>query len=219
MTTSPKAPISRTEAVPQLVAATGGAVMVGVLFLIMPGELIVGANWLPLAVVIILSVPALGLLFFSESGAVHRLIRPFTLTLLGLLTLALIASLILLIHGLQVITRGADLLKPAALLWAINVVIFAIWYWEVDGDGPIGRHRRRHEAADFQFPQQAGGNTTQWVPAYIDYLFLAFCTATALSPADTLPLTRRVKLLMMAESIGSMLILVMLIARSINIIH
>ncbi|MBA3823849.1 MAG: hypothetical protein H0X24_08105 [Ktedonobacterales bacterium] len=221
MTTKPNAkPISRSESLPQLVAALGGSLMVALLYLIMPRELIVGPNWLALAAVIILAVPALSLLLFSESGIEHRLIRPFTLTILSLLTLALITSLALLIHELVVITPGAglDLLKPAVLLWASNVVIFAIWYWEVDGGGFIGRHHRRHEAADFRFPQQDGGNTTHWVPGYIDYLFLAFSTATAFSPADTVPLTRRAKLLMMGESIGSMVILVMLIARSINII-
>ena len=74
-----------------------------------------------------------------------------------------------------------------------------------------------HEAADFQFPQQLGGNTSGWAPDFIDYLFLAFCSATALSPADTMPLTRAAKLLMMCEAIISLLIIVLLVARAVNI--
>ncbi|MDE3231027.1 MAG: hypothetical protein KGO05_14200, partial [Chloroflexota bacterium] len=69
----------------------------------------------------------------------------------------------------------------------------------------------------FLFPQQQGGNKTGWRAGFVDYLFLAFCSATALSPADTDPLTRRAKLLMMIEAITSMLVLVLLLARFVNI--
>ena len=218
MTLSASQPYTRSEAVPQLVAATGGSLLVGLLYLIMPPHLVVGPNWLALALVVAFSAPALGFLFFAEPGPRHHFIRPFTLTLLVLLTATLVASIILLVVKLAFIQRGLDLLKPAVLLWIINILVFAIWYWEVDGNGPAGRHKLAHEAADFLFPQQNGGNKRHWVPGFLDYLFLAFCTATALSPADTVPLTPRAKMLMMSESIGSMLILVMLIARSINII-
>ncbi len=213
-------PISRSEALPQLVAATGGSLMVGILYLIMPSSLIFGPNWLPLVLVLALASPALALLFFAEQGMAHRLIRPFTLTLLGFLTAALLVSVGLLVHGLTASQPlpGRALLKPAALLWVISIGVFAVWYWEVDGDGPVGRHRRRHQAIDFQFPQQSDGNTAQWVPAYIDYFFLAFSTATAFSAADSVPLTPRAKVLMMAESSISLLILVMIVARSVNIL-
>jgi uncharacterized membrane protein len=74
-----------------------------------------------------------------------------------------------------------------------------------------------HQAADFQFPQQVGGNQSKWEAGFIDYLFLAFCFATALSPADTPPLTRRAKLQMMVQALISLVIVVVLIGRSINI--
>ncbi len=103
-------------------------------------------------------------------------------------------------------------------LWVSNVLVFASWYWEVDGDGPVKRHRSGHQAADFQFPQQQGGNRTGWRAGFVDYLFLAFCSATALSPADTMPLTRRAKLLMMVEAMLSMLVLLLIVARFTNVV-
>jgi len=67
------------------------------------------------------------------------------------------------------------------------------------------------------FPQQVDGNSTKWAPHFVDYLFLAFTDATALSPADTFPLTRPAKALMMIEAVLSMIIIVLLAARAVNI--
>jgi len=103
-------------------------------------------------------------------------------------------------------------------IWAMNVLVFGVWYWETDGGGPATRHRNGHRAVDFQFPQQMGGDPGRWKPGFVDYVFLAFCSATALSPADTMPLTRQAKLLMMAEALISMTVLVVLVGRSVNIL-
>ena len=211
--------IDATPDIPQLVAAGIGALMVGMLYLVLPPTLTLGFNWLVLVATLVLLAPALVIVLMPEHGPTHHLVRKFTLCLLFVLTAALLGSLGLLIHILPTLDKGGlSLLKPAVLLWSCNVLIFAIWYWEMDGDGPIHRRKHHHEAADFQFPQQVGGNDKSWVPGFVDYLFLAFCSATALSPADTMPLTRRAKLLMMAEAMISMLILVLLVSRSINII-
>jgi uncharacterized membrane protein len=94
--------------------------------------------------------------------------------------------------------------------------MFSEWYWEMDGGGPVGRHHRGHMAQDFLFPQQQDGKS--FAPGFVDYVFLAFCFATAFSPADTVPLTQRAKLLVMAEALLSMLIITLLIARSVNIL-
>lgn len=107
-------------------------------------------------------------------------------------------------------------MRAGALLWLSNILIFAVWYWEIDGDGPLHRHQRGHPAIDFMFPQQATGKP--FAPGFVDYLFLAFCFATALSPADTAPLTARAKLLMMGEALVSIAIIVLLVARSVNIL-
>lgn len=110
------------------------------------------------------------------------------------------------------------LLQTAVLLWVANVLVFALWYWEVDGGGPKKRHRHGHRAADFMFPQQADGNTSGWVPHFLDYLFVAFTGATALSPTDTYPLTRVAKGLMMVEALNAIVILAIIIGRIVNIL-
>jgi uncharacterized membrane protein len=104
----------------------------------------------------------------------------------------------------------------AALLWFFNILVFALWYWELDGGGPWKRHLSGHQAADFLFPQQVSGNS--WVPHFLDYLFLAFTGATALSPADTFPLSRLAKTLMMIEAILSLTVVAVLAARAVNIL-
>jgi hypothetical protein len=206
--------------VPQLVAASIGALLVGGLYLELPEKLSLGPSWLPLVAGGVLLTPALFIVFSTDHHEpVHHLIRRFTLSLLAILTAALLGSLGLLIHNIAFISKGVDLLKPAVLLWSCNVLIFGIWYWEMDGGGPIHRRRNGHGAVDFQFPQQSGGKPEKgWFPGFIDYLFLAFCSATALSPADTMPLSRRAKLMMMSEAIISMVILALLVSRSVNII-
>ena len=121
---------------------------------------------------------------------------------LGVSTLALIVGVALLILSLPTDTHATNLLRTAALLWAFNILVFALWYWEVDGGGPWKRHLAGHRAADFLFPQQATGE--HWAPHFLDYLFVAFTGATALSPADTYPLTRLSKMLMMTSSSSAM---------------
>jgi uncharacterized membrane protein len=107
-------------------------------------------------------------------------------------------------------------LRAGVLLWLSNILVFAVWYWEIDGDGPVHRHQRGHPAADFLFPQQSMDRP--FAPGFVDYLFLAFGFATALSPADTAPLTPRAKLLMMSEALISITIIALLVARSVNIL-
>ena len=68
------------------------------------------------------------------------------------------------------------------------------------------------------FPQQANRNDGTWAPQFVDYLFVAFTGATALSPADTYPLTPTAKLLMMTEAMLSLIIIVLLAARAVNIL-
>ena len=138
--------------------------------------------------------------------------------MLGIVTLALAISILLLIISLPTNKHATDLLGSAAVLWSVNVLVFALWYWEIDGGGPWQRHQAGHQAADFMFPQQANGNDGSWAPHFLDYLFLAFTGSTALSPADTFPLTRPAKTLMMIEAMLSLTIIVLLAARAVNIL-
>ncbi|MBA2278466.1 MAG: DUF1345 domain-containing protein, partial [Chloroflexia bacterium] len=114
-----------------------------------------------------------------------------------------------------------ELLRDAALLWLGNVLTFALWYWELDGGGPTGRHHQRYQSTDFLFPQvvMGGERAARWQPGFIDYLFLAFTFSTALSPADTAVLSRRAKALVIVQALLSIVVLVVLAARAVNTIR
>ncbi len=201
----------------QIVVATVGALLIGALYIALPEQLTLGPSWLLLVVeAALLALPLVAVVFLRRALA-HRVARGLALGLLAVVTVSVVGSVALLVNDLGGFQRGPDLLRTAATLWGINVLAVAVWYWEIDGNGPMSRLKAGHEAADFQFPQQIGGNTSGWAPGFVDYLFLAFCSATALSPADTMPLTRRAKLLLMCEAIISLLIIVLLVARAVNI--
>lgn len=193
-----------------------GILAAGILYLALPEQLIVGPTWLLLAIEIVLLLPVV-ITLLTGRGLSQKAMRAFILVLLGILTLALAIGVTLLISTLSKNTHGNILLRSAALLWCSNVLVFGLWYWQLDGGGPLKRHLSQHQAADFMFPQQAEGNTSGWVAHFVDYLFLAFTGATALSPADTYPLTRPAKGLMMVEAILSMTIIIILVGRAVNI--
>jgi uncharacterized membrane protein len=109
--------------------------------------------------------------------------------------------------------EGPRLLASGVSIWLTNVLTFALLYWEVDGGGPERRLRDPAGRRDFAFP---GDLKT---PRYAEYLFLAFNTATAFSPTDTMPLTTRVRMMMMVESAVSLMALAIVAARAINIMH
>ena len=203
----------------QFLLETLAALAIGVAFLGLPDTLTVGPNWLALAISAAVLLPLLVTAFVHPLN--HELARILRAGLQVLLTAALLSSVGLLVSHLAdtnllgVIGAGG-LLRAGALLWISNILIFSVWYWELDGDGPVHRHQRGHPATDFLFPQQATGH--HFAPGFVDYLFLAFCFATALSPADTAPLTHRAKLLMMAEALISIAIIALLVARSVNIL-
>jgi hypothetical protein len=194
-----------------------GILAIGVLYAVLPPHLRIGPNWLLLAIEVVFLLPLL-VAMLARRGPSYGTIRTLLLILLGIITLALAIGVTLLIITLPHDTHAATLLSSAALLWCFNILVFALWYWEIDGGGPLKRHLSGHQAADFMFPQQVNGNDKAWVPHFLDYLFLAFTGATALSPADTVPLTRTAKALMMMEAMLSLTIVVLLAARAVNIL-
>lgn len=198
-------------------AAIIGILVLGVLYIVLPDRLTIGPKWLLLVVEVILLLPIV-LSRITRRTLSHRTIRILAMAVLAAVTLALASGVALLIITLPENRQAKDLLRSAVLLWCFNILVFALWYWEIDGGGPLKRHQAGHQAADFMFPQQANGNPGNWVPFFLDYLFLAFTGATALSPADTFPLTRKAKGLMMVEAVLSMAILVLLAARAVNIL-
>jgi hypothetical protein len=195
-------------------AAAIGIIALGFIYLALPDKLRIGPSWLLLAIEAVLLIP----IIFFHGHFSQTTIRTLALILLGILTAALAGIIVLLILTLSSSTKGVTLLRSAGLIWFFNIIVFALWYWEIDGGGPLKRHMSGHKAADFMFPQQADGNTGNWVPHFIDYLFVAFTGATALSPADTYPLTRTAKMLMMIEAVLSMTVIILLAARAVNIL-
>lgn len=113
------------------------------------------------------------------------------------------------------------LLLSAVALWVTNILVFALWYWRLDAGGPHERERvPGHKEGAFLFPQMNLGTISDpnWSPNFVDYLFLAFNTSTALSPTDTPALSRWAKILMMIQATISLTILALLAARAVNIL-
>jgi uncharacterized membrane protein len=188
---------------------------VGALYTVISTELTPGPRLLVPALVALL----VAAIMTAHGGGHQRLARRFALALVALVTVAVATSaLLLILVSLGGGTPASALLGDAALIWAMNVVTFAVWYWEIDGGGPASRHRDRHDSEDFLFPQMAwGGNAARgWSPGFVDYLFLAFNTSTAFSPTDTAVLSRRAKVLTMAQSLVSLAVVAVLIGRAVN---
>ena len=203
------------EVVVPSLAALVAILLTGLLYLVLPPHVIIGPNWLLLVVEGVFVVP-LVIDVMTAWDLSHTARRMLVLVPLGVSTLALVASVALFVLTLPTDTHATNLLRAAALLWSFNILVFALWYWEVDGGGPWKRHLAGHRAVDFLFPQQAAGQ--RWAPHFLDYLFVAFTGATALSPADTYPLTRLAKMLMMFEAVLSLTVIGILIARAVNIL-
>lgn len=191
--------------------------LIGVLFIVLPARITFGPSWLLLVLEALLLTPSLATALVARRHLPFRIARGLAVTLTILVTGDLILSVGAMVRNLPTL-RGAPLLETGATLYSINVLVFAAWYWEIDHGGPIKRMISKRVAVDFQFPQHASGNPQRWLPGFIDYLFLAFCTSTALSPADTMPLTWRAKLLMMMQSIIALIVLAIIVGRSINVL-
>jgi uncharacterized membrane protein len=132
----------------------------------------------------------------------------------ALLVVAVISSLL---QGQE--KSGSELLLKGASVWSTNVVAFGIAYWALDRGGPVRRLRRNPPLPDFQFPQMENPQLAprDWQPALVDYLYVSFTNSIAFSPTDAMPLTRRAKRLMLAESSLSALIVLLVTARAVNI--
>ena len=202
------------EVVPS-VASLVALLLTGLLYIALPPNVIIGPNWILLVIEAAFVIP-LVIDFLSPFNFSHMIRRLLVLVSLGMSTLALFSGVVLFILTLPTDRHATNLLRSAALLWCFNILVFALWYWEVDGGGPWQRHLSGHQAADFLFPQQVNG--ASWAPQFFDYVFLAFTGATALSPADTYPLTRPAKSLMMIEAVLSLALVGIVIARAINIL-
>jgi uncharacterized membrane protein len=104
-------------------------------------------------------------------------------------------------------------------MWCLNVLVFALWFWELDSGGPRARLNAKPTDRDFLFPQQSKPDWAGWRPLFLDYLSLSFTTATAFNPTDAMPFSRWAKMLMLVESAASLLLAIMVVARAVNILR
>jgi uncharacterized membrane protein len=191
------------------------------LYLTLPERLSVG----PGVVFPIVAVLALLPLTVADAqGRSHPALRALALTLLGFTAAANGASLVLLVRELLARTAhmsGRQLLAGALTVWLANVIVFALWYWELDRGGPRRREADGGDTPDFLFPQMTDGKELMpgWQPAFSDYLYFSSTNATAFSPTDTMPITGIAKLLMSLQSLSSFVLVVLVTARAVNILN
>lgn len=175
--------------------------------------------------------PAVTAVLLVASAAVYRseldepslAMRWLARGLVGVLVLADVLYLVALVRGvfLKSPLDPVGLLLAGVVLWAVDIAVFALAYWEIDGGGPEDRARGRRRLPDLVFPQQQadqeGLAPTGWKPDFVDYLYVSVTAATAFSPTDAMPYSRTAKLLMGLESTISFAIFAMLVARAVNV--
>jgi hypothetical protein len=188
-----------------------------------PGQLTVVPGWI-LAVV---TGCLLALIVLFHRAGNEQLNEVFSYVMLSAIALVMVSSLAVLIYRLPLHKDApVDLLRAASALWVGNILVFASWYWRLDGGGPNVRDKLVvHVDGAFLFPQMTMDPDLKktmgedlWSPGFVDYLFLAFNTSTAFSPTDVPVLTRWAKILMMIQSLISLTTLALLAARAVNIL-
>lgn len=116
--------------------------------------------------------------------------------------------------------NGRELILAAINIYLTNIIIFALWYWEMDGGGPGERQRIARYEQDFMFPQNQHESYKhpEWKPLFTDYLYVSSTNAMAFSPTDTMPLSRRAKMLMLIQASVSLITIALVAARAVNIL-
>jgi uncharacterized membrane protein len=191
-----------------------------VLYVALPDKLTLGPTWLlpalegVLLVALVVASPRPDMRYMPRR-------RNLAIALIGLVSAANLVSLLLLVHYLLKGGKagGHPLILSGVVLWATNVLIFSLWYWELDRGGPAQRKTEPGEP-DFLFPQMTDDSWTpkNWQPVFVDYMYVSLTNATAFSPTDTMPLTPRAKVLMGVQSLASLLTIGLVVARAVNIL-
>jgi uncharacterized membrane protein len=213
------------------------AVLVGLaLYLLLPSSFAPVLRWILSGAVLALLLPLVALnprRMSRETAWSRGLGIAFALLLLGANQVALGQLVVRLVGGAE--HPGSDgpaLLLAALQVWVVNVIAFALVYWELDRGGPVAR---RHDAradlppADFRFPQDEdhdavaevasrSSRESDWMPGYVDYLYFSASNQMAFSPTDTMPLSHRAKLLMAAQAFIGFALLALVIARAVSLL-
>ena len=196
----------------------------GLLRLALPTELRAGeASWLMLLVVAVL----LGILIIGDPGRIDRdstWLRIMTGSLIGLITLANSIAAVRLVASIITtapFTSDANvLLESGGAVWATNLIVFGLWFWDLDRGGAAARARRTSKRPAFLFPEMTNPDFVRpdWYPKFVDYLHLSFSTATAFSPTDVSPIKAWAKLMMLIEDAISLVVALLVVARAVNIL-
>lgn len=154
----------------------------------------------------------------KEKPSITHLRRSVALILIAVITVTNLTSLLLVINDLfhPGVVEGKDLIVSAVSIYVTNIIIFGLWYWELDSDGSSD-----NLPADFLFPQMTVSGDKyykEWSPTFFDYLYLSATNATNFSPNDTVPLTHRAKLLTMIQTILSLTIIALVVTRAVSIL-
>src|SRR6266568_3772223 len=194
---------------------------IGAIYLALPRDLVIGPIWLLPTVIVVLLVPTV----VSHRVGRRSLNRILGLIINGITTLALIGSVILLVRFLPTHRESPlQLLRSGGLLWLTNVIVFALWYWRLDGGGPTLRQKqRKFGSKSFLFPQMQVPHDERpefacahWHPRFVDYLFVAFTQSSTFGPTDAPLLARWAKVLAMIQILISLSIVVLLISAAVG---
>ena len=219
MTRSPEH-IDKPEPRGQVIAAV---LAIGAIYLALPSNLVVGPIWLLPTVIVVLLVPTV----VSHRVGKYSLNRTLGMLINAITTVALIASVILLVRWLPGHRESPlQLLRSGGLLWLTNVIVFALWYWRLDGGGPtLRRKQKRFGSTSFLFPQMQIPHDERpefacahWRPRFIDYLFVAFTQSSTFGPTDAPLLARWAKILAMIQILVSLVIVILLISRAVGVL-
>lgn len=191
-------------------------------------QLLTSSSFLPVQKLLLVMAEVillLGLLLVTTEGyqRISRSRRNIAISLIGVISAINIFSLILLINALvlgHAEVSGRDLLLNGLVIYVTNIMLFALWYWEMDGNGPDHRTTTQTKR-DFLFPQMiharfAGDN---WLPGFADYVYLSATNVTNFASADTQPLSHRAKFLMLTQSLVAVVTVVLVLARAISILQ
>ena len=219
MTRSPEH-IDKPEPRGQVIAAV---LAIGAIYLALPSNLVVGPIWLLPTVIVVLLVPTV----LSHRVGKYSLNRTLGMLINAITTVALIASVILLVRWLPGHRESPlQLLRSGGLLWLTNVIVFALWYWRLDGGGPtLRRKQKRFGSTSFLFPQMQIPHDERpefacahWRARFVDYLFVAFTQSSTFGPTDAPLLARWAKILAMIQILISLMIVILLISRAVGVL-
>jgi uncharacterized membrane protein len=200
---------------PQLIVAIAIALQ-----LLLPDRLSIGKHWLVPSIEAVMLV-SLVVASPQQIQDRHRTRRRIAVMLSALASIANGVSLALLTHLLFEKTPpgGHALIISGALIWVTNVLVFSLWYWEMDRGGPGFRAAGHDGPPDFLFPQMGERELCRgWRPRFPDYLYVSLTNAMAISPTDAMPLSLMAKFIMGLQSLVSLVTIGLVISRAVNIL-